>query len=335
MPIKFLLRRIILAAPTLAGVAVIVFVLMRVVPGDPIAMMVGPTATADDIQKLRHVYGLDESIPMQFVRWAAEVLHGNLGVSINLKQSVLPLILSRLPATLELAGLSMLIAAIGGAVIAVAGVYWSGRWPEAVIDALSNAGQAIPDFLWGILGILILGVLVPVLPISGRIDPRIEVEFSTGFYLLESLLRGKLDIAGNLFLHMILPAAALALPVMAIVTRILKNSLAAAMQQDYVLLARIKGMPRLTVILTEALRNALVPAVTLSGVQFTFLLGNTVLIETIFGYPGIGSMSIGAVTGRDFPLVQGLILTYAVLSIMINLSVDMSYALLDPRLRHE
>jgi ABC-type dipeptide/oligopeptide/nickel transport system permease component len=332
---RFLLRRVVLAVPTLIGVAIIVFVLLRVVPGDPIAMMMPPGASAADIDNLRHLYGLDRPILVQFLHWAADLLHGNLGTSISLRQNVVELVLGRLPATLELVCAAMLVAVAGGSLLAVAAVYWRGRWPEALVDGISGLGQAIPDFLWALLFILGLGVLFPILPISGRVDPESEFAFVTQFYLLESLLRGRLDLFVQLLSHLVLPALALALPLMAVIARVLKNSLGEAMQQDYILLARIKGFSRLHIILREALRNALIPTVTLTGVQFTFLLGGTVLVERIFGYPGIGNMSIGAVIDRDLPLIQGLILTFAVLFIATNLLIDMSYVLLNPRLRND
>jgi ABC-type dipeptide/oligopeptide/nickel transport system permease component len=330
----FLLRRLVLAVPTLIGVATVVFVLLRVVPGDPIAMMLPSGATEADIASLRHLYGLDRSIPVQFGVWAWSLLRGDLGVSITLRQGVLGLILTRLPATLELSGLALLLGLAGAAKLAFIGVYWTGRWPEAVVDTIGGIGQAIPDFLWGLLFILTLGVLVPVMPISGRIDPEIETKFVTQFFLIESLITGQFQLLGDLLWHIALPAIALSLPLMAIISRVFKASLHEAMRQDYVLLARIRGFSRARIILREAARNAIIPAVTLVGVQFNFLLGGTVLIERIFSYPGIGNMAIGAVLDRDLPLIQGLILTFAVLFIITNFIVDGSYVLLNPRLRH-
>jgi len=172
------------------------------------------------------------------------------------------------------------------------------------------------------------------LPISGRISHAISFDAVTNFYLIESLLRLRFDVLGSVLLHMLLPALSLALPLAAIISRVLKTSLNEAMTQDYVQLARVKGFSRLRIVAREALRNALVPTVTLTGVQFTFLVGGTVLVEKIFSYPGIGNMAIDAVINRDLPLIQGLVLTFAVLFIAINLAVDMSYALLNPRMRH-
>jgi ABC-type dipeptide/oligopeptide/nickel transport system permease component len=330
----YLLRRLLLAVPTLLGVATIVFVLLRVVPGDPIAMMLPPGAMAADIERLRHLYGLDDPIWLQFAHWLPGILIGDFGVSISLHQNVLSLVLSHLPATLELALLAFAIACSLGGALALAAVYWRGRWPETVVDGMAGFGQAVPDFLWGLVLILLLGVAFPVLPISGRIDPGVNAHFATNWYFLESLLRGRFDLAADLAAHLILPALALALPLASIIARVLKSSLAEAMTQDYAFMARARGFSRRHVLIHEALRNALIPAVTLSGVQFTFLIGGTVLIERIFGYPGVGNMAIAAVIDRDLPLIQGLIISFAVLFIIVNLLIDLSYVLLNPRVHH-
>ena len=335
MSAHFLLRRLILVVPTLFGVSVIVFILLRVVPGDPIAMMTPPGATQADIDHLRQLYGLDKSILEQYLIWFREVLHGDFGISISLRQDVVDLILSRLPATLELAFTAMLIAVVLGILLALAGTYWQGRWPEILVDGVTGLTQAIPDFLWGLIFILALGVFWPILPISGRIDPRLSVEFVSQFYFLETILRGNFALLPGLFNHLILPAVALALPLTAVIARTLKASLREAMTQDYILLAQIKGFGKWRILIVEALRNALIPTVALSGVQFNFLLGGTVLIERIFSYPGIGNMAIGAVIDRDLPLIQGLIITFAIMFIVINLMVDMSYRLLNPKVAHE
>ena len=335
MSAHFLLRRLILVVPTLFGVSVIVFILLRVVPGDPIAMMTPPGATQADIDHLRQLYGLDKSILEQYLIWFREVLHGDFGISISLRQDVVDLILSRLPTTLELAFTAMLIAVVLGILLALAGTYWQGRWPEILVDGVTGLTQAIPDFLWGLIFILALGVFWPILPISGRIDPRLSVEFVSQFYFLETILRGNFALLPGLFNHLILPAVALALPLTAVIARTLKASLREAMTQDYILLAQIKGFGKWRILIVEALRNALIPTVALSGVQFNFLLGGTVLIERIFSYPGIGNMAIGAVIDRDLPLIQGLIITFAIMFIVINLMVDMSYRLLNPKVAHE
>ena len=329
-----IIKRLVLIPPTLFGVAVIVFVLLRIVPGDPIAMMIPPGATPADIDRLRAFYGLDQPIPQQFITWLGQALSGNFGRSISLHQRVFELVLERLPATLELALLATLIAVALGLAAALIGIQLRGRWAEWAVDSSIGVLLAIPDFLWALILLLLFGVLIPLLPISGRIDPEIDVSFHSNFYLIESLVTGRFDVAAALLHHMILPALALALPFAALVARILKTSLAEAEDQDYAQIARARGFSRPEILLREVLPNALIPAIALGGVQVTLLLGGTVLVERIFSYEGIGNMAIDAVINRDFPLIQGLILTFAVLFIAINLLVDFSYVLLDPRLRH-
>lgn len=333
MSIHYLFKRLLWAAPTLFGVAVLVFVLVRVVPGDPIAMMLPPGATAEDVGRLRALYGLDAPIAQQFVIWMADVLRGNFGTSISLRDGVMALVLSRLPATLELVMVAVSVACALAAGAAVGGVYFRGRWPELAIDAVTGLVLAIPDFLWGLLFVLVLGVLLPLLPISGRIDPTLDFNPVSGFYLAEALLRLRWDVLVDLSRHILLPALALALPLAAALTRVLKGSLNDAMNQDYVTLVRVKGYSRSRILWRVALRNALIPTVTLTGVQFSFLIGGTVLIEFIFSYPGIGNLAIAAVNQRDLPLIQGLVLTFAVLFILANLAVDMAYSVLNPKVR--
>ncbi len=329
-----LIRRLLLIIPTLIGVSVVVFILLRVVPGDPIAMMMPPGATQADIDHLRQLYGLDKSIPDQYGIWFWGVLQGDFGTSISLRQDVVQLVISRLPATIELALSAMLIAAALGMSLALIGIYWSNRWPEALVDGLTGLNQAIPDFLWGLIFILTLGVLWPIMPVSGRIDPRLSLEFATRFYLAESLVRGEFRVLSNLLSHLLLPAMALALPLTAVIARTLKASLREVLTHDYITLAEVHGFSRWRILVGKALRNAMIPTVALSGVQFNFLLGGTVLVEKIFSYPGIGNMAIGAVIDRDLPLIQGLIMTFAIIFILVNLLVDLSYRMLNPKVTH-
>jgi ABC-type dipeptide/oligopeptide/nickel transport system permease component len=333
MSINYLVRRLLWALPTLFGVAVVVFVLVRVVPGDPIAMMLPPGATAEDVGRLRSLYGLDAPIARQFVVWMGDALRGNFGTSISLHDNVVALVLGRLPATLELVVVAVAMACALAAAAALAAVYFRGRWPELVVDGSAGLVLAIPDFLWGLLFILVLGVLLPLLPISGRIDPTLDFNPATGFYLVEALVRLRWAVLADLLKHILLPALALALPLAAALTRVLKGSLIDAMNQDYVTLVRVKGYSKARTLWRVALRNALIPTVTLTGVQFSFLIGGTVLIEYIFSYPGIGNLAIAAVNQRDLPLIQGLVLTFAVLFILTNLAVDMAYSFLNPKVR--
>ena len=334
MLIVAILNRLVMAAVTLFGVALIVFVLLRVVPGDPIAMMISPGASPADIAALRAHYGLDASLPVQFGIWLRSVLSGDFGTSISLKRDVLSLLGERLPATLELAVAALALAVLIGGAVAVVGTLARRTLLEPVIDGLNGLFLAVPDFVWALTLILVLGVFYPVLPLSGRIDPSTDVQFATSFYLLESLLRLRFSIFADIAAHMVMPVLALGLPLAAIVARVLKAALSEAMVQDYILLARLKGMSELRLILQEALRNAVGPTIALTGVQFTFLIGGTVIVERIFSYPGIGNMAIDAVINRDLPLIQGLVLVFGALFILVNLAVDLLVAAFNPRLAH-
>lgn len=321
-------------AVTLIGVAIVVFVLIRVAPGNPIAMMLPPGATQADIAQLTAMYGLDKSLFEQFVIWAGNALQGNFGTSITLRLPVSELVLQRLPATLELSLLALLIAVALGGFTAILGARERGRPTEAGVDLLNGVTLSIPDFLWGLLLILLFGVLWPVLHISGRISPTLSLPFSTQFYLFEAIIRLRFDLVADLLAHMIMPALALALPLAAIISQLLKQGLKEVLELDYTVLARVRGFTETQVILREALRNAALPTLTLIGVQFTFLIGGTVIVERLFAYEGLGNMAIDAVINRDLPLIQGIVLTFSAIFILVNLAVDLAYTFLNPRLRH-
>jgi ABC-type dipeptide/oligopeptide/nickel transport system permease component len=332
--LRAILSRVVTTLITLFGVAVIVFVVIRIAPGDPIAMMLPPGASAEDIDRLRALYGLDRSIPEQFFIWLGQVAQGDFGTSISIRRSVLSIVFDRLPATLELSLLALLIAVVVGTTLAFVATRWRETPAETGVDIANGVALSVPDFLWGLALILALGVAWPVFEISGRVSPRLEIPFVSDFYLVESLLRLRFDITADLLNHMTMPAIALALPLAAVIAQLLKSSLKEAMGQDYVMLARTKGFSESRVILRDAMRNAMLPTLTLTGVQLTFLIGGTVIIERIFSYEGLGNLAIDAVINRDLPLIQGIVLLFAVLFVGINLAVDLLYALLNPRLRH-
>ena len=328
------LLRLMTTAVTLIGVAVIVFFVIRVVPGNPIAMMLPPGATEEDIARLTARYGLDKSIPEQFLIWVQGVLQGDFGTSITSNQPVLGLVLGRLPATLELSIMALVIAVFLGGIIALTGTRARGTGVEAAIDVGNGMALSVPDFLWGLILILLFGVLWPVFHISGRVTPSLELPFTTNFYLFESVFRLRFDLWADIVSHMFMPALALAIPLAAIIGQLLKQSLKETMHLDYVTLARTKGYGENHVITREALPNAILPTLTLVGVQFTFLIGGTVIIERLFSYEGLGNMAIDAVINRDLPLIQGIVILFAAIFTAVNLVVDLSYALLNPRLRH-
>ena len=214
------------------------------------------------------------------------------------------------------------------------GTLYKRRAGEAAVDGATGLLLAVPDFVWALALVLLLGVALPLLPLSGRVDPSLGTIFRTPFYLVESLVTGRAGVAGDILAHLVMPVLALSLPLAAVIARVLKGALEEAMVQDYVLLARVKGFSELRIVTREALRNAIGPTLALTGVQFTFLLGGTVIIERIFSYPGLGNMAIEAVINRDLPLIQGLVLVFGLLFILTNLIVDLAVVGLNPRLRH-
>jgi peptide/nickel transport system permease protein len=330
---RYFLWRLLLTIPTLLGVAVAVFVILRVVPGDPAAMMVVGEATPEDIARMREAYGLDKSMLEQFAIFMQGLFKGDFGKSISLKQDVLDLVLGRLPATLELALVSILLSVVCGLALALAAIHWRGTWVESLVDGINSIALAVPEFLWALLLILVFGVAWQVLPISGRIDPVRGYDFSSQFYLLESLAKGRWEDAWVLLQYLLLPATALALPLVAVIARVLKSSLIEVLVQDYILLARVKGFGPARVLLRQALPNALVPTISITGVHFVFLVGGTVLVELIFSYPGIGNMLFGAAINRDLPLIQGVTMIFALVFVAMNLAIDLLYSLVNVRIR--
>ena len=333
MVLQAAIARLVSTMVAIFGIAIIVFVVVRIVPGNPVAMMLPPGATAEDIDRLKAFYGLDKSIPEQFAIWLGSAIQGDLGTSISLRQDVLGLVLGRLPATLELSLLALAFALGIGFALALLGARYRGTPAEAGIDVVNGVGLSVPDFLWGLFLILMFGVIWPIFHISGRITPQSDLPFETQFFLAESVIRLRFDLAADLLAHMLMPALALSLPLAAMIGRLLKQSLKETLHLDYVETARTRGYSENAVIFSEALRNALLPTLTLIGVQFTFLIGGTVIIERLFSYEGLGNMAIDAVINRDLPLIQGIVLVFAVIVTVVNLAVDLTYALLNPRLR--
>ena len=319
---------------TLFGVSIIAFVILRVIPGNPIVMMLPPQATQQDILELKAQYGLDKPIPVQYGIWLMNVAQGDFGVSIHMKQDVMELIMERLPATLELVLAATAIALILGIFIGTLSIMKKGTFVDKLGSLLAILGLSIPDFLWGLLFIIFLGVFWHVLPISGRIASTYTLKTITGFFLVDSLL--KVDFKGfySAFLHLILPAFSLALPLTAIVIRVIKSSLLEVVKEDYILLARVKGLSERVVIFLHALRNALIPTTTIVGVQFGFMMGGTVLVEIIYSWPGLGKMAVTAIITRDLPLIQGVVLVLAFIFVIVNLIVDLLYTFINPKIRY-
>jgi ABC-type dipeptide/oligopeptide/nickel transport system permease component len=296
--------------PVLWVVVTVVFLMIHLVPGDPIVQMLGDGATAGDIAGLRHAYGLDVPLGTQYMRYWAGLLHGNLGTSLRLHDSVLHLILQRYPYTLALTLAATLIG-VGLAIPAgVASARLANRWPDRAIGFASLAGLSFPNFALGPILILVFAIDFALLPVSGA---------GVG--------------AGDFIRHLVLPAITLGSGLAAILTRMVRTSMLEELGQDYIRTARAKGLSENAVVYRHALRNALNPVLTVIGLQFGSLLAGAIVTETIFGWPGIGRLTLLAISNRDYALVQGCILAIGLSYVLVNLLTDSVYALADPRMR--
>jgi len=313
--------------------SVVVFIVLRIIPSDPLAMMLPPSATQADIDFIRKELGLDGSIFQQYLVWLDNALQGDLGSSIYFRAPVLDLLKTALPPTLELVLLSLIMALVisipGGVLL----YKLERRRGEMLADFVLVFLLSIPSFLWGIILIIVLGVVYPVLPFMGRIDPSFSVGSITGFLLVDTLLQGQWRAWLDAFLHLVLPALALALSFSPIIVRVLRSSLLDTAAAQYVNVARLRGQPEWRVLVHHLLKNAALPTLTLIGVQFGFLFGGTLLIELIFSFPGIGNLMVQAIKNFDLPLIQGVALVFCLMVLAVNFCVDGLYAVLDPRLR--
>jgi peptide/nickel transport system permease protein len=334
MSFRFLGTRLLLALVSLWGVSILAFVILRVVPGDPALLMAPIGSTVQDVERIRREFGLAGSWWEQYVAFFAGLIHGRFGRSLWLQQDALQVILGRLPATLELALAALALATTGGILLGVVSVWRRRSWLESAAVWVGTLGLSIPNFIWGLLFIVVFGAFLRLLPISGRIAAELEAEERTGSALLDTLLRGDPAAFGSVLVHLLLPATALALPLLAAVFRTVRSDLLSALQEEYVVTERMKGLSDARILGWRVLKNALIPTTTLVGVQLGFVIGGTVLIETIFAWPGIGQLTLQAFQYRDFPLIQGIVIIYAVIVILANLAVDMGYVWLNPRVRN-
>ena len=308
--VRRILWRVVTTLPVLWLVVTVVFLMIHLVPGDPIVQMLGDGATAADVAGLRHAYGLDVPLGTQYVRYWSGLLHGNLGQSLRLHDSVLHLILQRYPYTLALTLAAMLIG-VGLAIPAgVAAARRANLWPDHAIGFASLAGLSFPNFALGPILILVFSIDLAMLPVSGA---------GVG--------------AGDFLRHLVLPAVTLGSGLAAILTRMVRTSMLEEQGQDYIRTARAKGLSENVVVYRHALRNALNPVLTVIGLQFGSLLAGAIVTETIFSWPGLGRLTLSAISNRDYALVQGCILAIGLTYVGINLLTDAAYAIADPRLR--
>jgi len=314
---RYLARRLLLLVPVLAGVSVVIFMVLHLSPGDPVEIMLGSQATQEDRARLRAELGLDQPLHVQYGRWLGHVARGDLGRSLWMKRPVLDEVLGRFKATLVLTGTALLLSSLAGVALGVA----SAIRPNSVLDRLSAVaslfGASMPTFWLGIVLMVVFALWLGWLPASGM-----YAAYGGG------------DLR-DLLAHLVLPAVTLAAASVTIIARLTRATMLETLGQDYIRTARAKGVVERAVVLRHGLKNALIPIVTVVGVQAGYLLGGAVLTETVFAWPGVGTLMVQGILARDFPLVQGCVLVVALSFVLVNLAVDLLYAWLDPRIRYE
>jgi ABC-type dipeptide/oligopeptide/nickel transport system permease component len=305
--ITYISQRLLQAIPVLIGISILSFLMLHLVPGDPVEVFAGDKPlTPERAAELRHQYGLDRPLVVQYVDYASHALRGDLGVGLRSQQPVLQSILDVLPGTVQLTLAALTIAAILGVTLGIMAAVSHGSWFDTAIMALAMLGISTPVFYSSLLLILLFSFTLTLLPATGQ---------------------GRLE-------HLIMPAAALGLASAAVLARLVRSSMLEVLGQEYVTTARAKGLAPRLVVIRHALRNALIPAVTMLGLQLGALLGGAVVTETIFSRPGIGRLAVDGILNRDFPLVQGTVLFAATTYVLVNLLVDVSYVVIDPRIRY-
>jgi ABC-type dipeptide/oligopeptide/nickel transport system permease component len=305
---KYILRRLLLTIPIVIGVGTLVFSLLHLVPGDPVQTMFMESggATAEQIEQIRHVLGLDRPLHVQYWDWITDVMSGDLGESIMTGHSVSALIVSNFPSTLQLTAAGMGLAIVIGLLMGIIAALRHNSWVDNLTMFVAVSGVAMPSFWLGLVLIYIFGVRLRWFPI----------------------------VAGSDLKRLVLPAFALGFQASAVIARLVRSSLLETLQQDYIRTAHAKGLSKMIVVSRHAMRNSLIPVVTIVGLQFGWLLGGAVIIEFVFARRGIGQLLVGALRARDFPLAQGCVLFVAMIYILVNLMVDILYGMLDPRIRY-
>ena len=325
---RYIARRLLQMIPLLIGISILVFLLVHLSPGDPIRMLLGEDATDEDVARLNEVYGFDQPLHIQYFRWLSNALQGNLGVSIRQGISVSTLIFERLGATLELAVVSVLIAVGLGVPLGIIAAVNRGTITDYATMILALIGVSTPGFWLGLILLSHVALKVDFFPIFGR-----DGSIFYGLWVLVTQLRVDELITG--LRYIILPAFSIGTGMMAIIARLTRSSLLEVLGKDYIRTARAKGLDAKIVILKHALRNALMPVVTIIGIQFGAMLGGAVVTETVFAWPGVGRLVVNAISQRDFPIIQGGVLMMAIIFTLVNLMVDLSYALINPRIRYD
>jgi ABC-type dipeptide/oligopeptide/nickel transport system permease component len=330
-------RRLLAALPNLVGVVIITFLLTRALPGDPAAYFAGGAATQEAVDQVRKALGLDRTLPEQFLHYVADLARGDLGVSLTTGQPVLGELVSRLPASIELVLLALVLACAVALPLGVMAATHPGSWIDQLCRVLTTAGVSLPTFFTGLVLSYVFYFLLGWAPAPlGRLDPVFSPPAQiTGLYLIDALLAGDFALWWAALKQLILPTVSMALFVLAPIARMTRASMIQVLSSDFIRTARASGLSHTTVRVRYALRNALLPVVTTLGMVFGFMLGSSVIIEKVFGWPGVGSYAIDALTASDYAPVQGFVLAMGVLFVLMNLFVDVLYTLIDPRISLE
>jgi ABC-type dipeptide/oligopeptide/nickel transport system permease component len=331
--LRLVFTRLLAALPNLLGVIVITFILTRALPGDPAAYFAGGAATQEAVDQVRKQLGLDKPLPEQFLRYLAALVRGDLGLSLTTGQPVMQELLSRLPASLELVLLALLTACAVALPLGVLAATRPGSWIDQLCRVVTTAGVSLPTFFTGLLLSYVFYFLLGWAPSPlGRLDPMFSPPPQvTGLYLVDAALAGDGAMWWAALKQLVLPVVTMALFVLAPIARMTRASMLAVLSADFVRTARASGLSKGTVLVTYALRNALLPVVTTLGMVFGFMLGSSVIVEKVFGWPGVGSYAIDALTASDYAPVQGFVLATGILFVLLNLLVDVLYVLIDPR----
>ncbi|MDQ0134868.1 peptide/nickel transport system permease protein [Neorhizobium galegae] len=330
---SFILRRLIALIPVMCIVLVIVFSLVRLIPGDPAVTLLGPGATQEQIDALRGQLDLDQPVILQFANYVFGLLQGDLGFSLKSGQPVTNEILMRLPATIELSVLAVIVAIIFGIPIGVLSAVRPNSIFDHITRVVSLIGVSMPAFLLALILQLIFATYLGWLPVSGRMSSFLTAETVTGFAILDGIITGNFAAAWSAVQHLVLPTAVLAAFLAATLGRFVRNTMLDVMGEDFIRTARAKGLRRSDVVLNHGLRNSLLPAITVIGLKFAEMLGGAILTETIFAWPGIGRYMFEAIKNRDYPVIQGTTLVFALMFVLTSIIVDVLYGVLDPRVR--
>jgi peptide/nickel transport system permease protein len=331
----YIIKRLLQIIPVVLGVTLIAFALIHLAPGDPVRTMLGQHATQQEIDQIRVKYGLDQPLFVQYFIWLGDVLHGDLGRSILSHEQVTTEIASRFPNTIELAIAAMIFAILIGVVAGIISATKQYTVADYSVMGIALFGISMPVFWLGIMLMMIFGVFLGWLPIGGRIDLLLPFNRITGFMVVDSIITANGAALISVLRHLILPAIALGTIPMAIIARTTRSSMLEILRQDFIRTERAKGLSERKVIYKHAIRNAMVPVVTVIGLNFGLLLSGAILTETVFSWPGVGRLVIDSVYARDYPLVIGCILVFALVFVIVNLITDLLYTYIDPRIHYD